>query len=1041
MLKRIFKKCFALPREQGGRIVHLLLLAVSTMMLNVVGLTVASSLFLSHVGAAYLPLSYILMGVLSLPAYTWLSQVVDRYNRVRLCQGLLGLGISLTLGLRLLLDLDAIAVYYALHIGFYFQWILVPEVLFPSLVSDYFTSLDWKRYAPFIKMAMAFGGLLGGGAIALCATQVPPQDMLWFLPVLYGVVFVQLVYLARSQTPLETNPPTQERSALESLKSLPNLLKQYPIIFFLANSTFFYIILYSIAEFLYLGIYARSFANSQELTSFLGLMRVVNNILPLIVLYVFTRPLIGRWGVSRMNLVYPLTTLGSFLGLTLNFGLPAAIFTNINTDGLDDSTNQPIHNLNFNAVPYNIVGQVRTICNGLMYSVGLAIAGTLLWCSKSLLTPLQIAQMAIGFSILFLGLRYWMGKSYLLSLLTMLRAGSVNLEEIGEGLTRLPNRYNSQVRTLLQSRDRQEQILGLELAQRIDRPSQFLLEVETLLGECSGNLENAIRKFFTQSHDPDLTFYLRCQLSTENEAIRLIVLEALIARKQPLTAQELHPLARSDNPKIKALAYIAQQQAGIADASLKASYGLFWLSELEPEAASLAIRAIRSCGDRQFIPLLTNTIADASSEIKRQGLDVLASLARPDDAHLAELAAAELTDLDPLIRAAALKLLGVAHSNDLLPQIAKALEHPNLAVRLWAASALATYGERCLPWVEGLLHSHRLEVVEAAIAAIGKVQTRAAEEVLFNYLKPDYQLVNSSVRWLQQIPRDCAQWHPLQIAIQDFHDRLIHRVLYILSNLDREGTSSSIRRILNTKDVRLRANALETLASFRYRRFVVPILPLFEPPRDDSDSNTPLDLKLLRKNAIACSDHWIRIGAMLMYHKYPLPLPVTTDPDLLLQTVLEIRPKTPHLDAEMGEDFLAQTLFLKTVPFLEALFLDELLLVNRALQREQFLTEETICTEGTLGRGLYILFEGSVLLKAPVPALLSPSTVLEETAICLKPGQYFGEMSLFDDAPLINTAIARADCTLLILSRQNFEVLTNLYPRLLMSFSPLTCLT
>ena len=495
MLNRLIEQRFELSSKQRRKLTHLLFLAISIMTFSVVALTVGNSLFISHAGTEYLPLSYILMGILSIPVYTGLSQIVDTTSRPQLFRYLLLGAIFLAIVLRLLINLDTLPVYYVIHIGFYCQWILVTEVLFPSLISDYFTSLDWKRYAPFLRMAMAVGGLLGGGLTSLLATQIPPEDMLLCLPILYGVVLGQIFYLEHSETQLETNLQEEEGNWLENIKTLPKLLDNYPIILFLATSTFLFIILYSVAEFQYFSIYAQTFANDRELTSFLGLMRVINNIIPFIILYFFTRPLIDKIGVIGMNLVYPLTTLTSFIGLAFNFKLPTAIATNINSNGIEDSLNQPIHTLNYNAVPYSLVGRVRAISNGLFYSLGLATAGILLWLSKYFLSGLQITLIGISLSILFLVIRYLMGKSYLQSLLTMLRSGSVKWDDVSQGLNYLPIKYSPQVHQLLTSSDRHDQILGLELAALLEESNQFLPVVEGLVKSPDLSVRRGIVKF------------------------------------------------------------------------------------------------------------------------------------------------------------------------------------------------------------------------------------------------------------------------------------------------------------------------------------------------------------------------------------------------------------------------------------------------------------------------------------------------------------------------------------------------------------------
>ncbi|NEO28485.1 MAG: hypothetical protein F6K03_16800 [Kamptonema sp. SIO4C4] len=331
-------------QTQNSRLFNLLLLAVSATTFSIFALTLGTSLFLSHAGVEYLPLSYLMMGVAAIPIYTGISRIVDNTSRPRLFRYLLLGATLLVLIIQRLLSLETLPVYFVLHVGAYIQWILTLEVLLPSLVTDYFTTLDWKRNTHWLRMAMAIGGLLGGALASILAQPLSPEQMLFGLPILYGITFLQLWYLERNVTPLTPSASEKNLKTQLNWQDLPQLFQQYPVIFFLAGSTSLFIILYISSEFLYLHIYAQTFSDDRSLTRFLGLMRVVNNLLPLFVLYCITRPLLKRLGVTRMNLVYPLTTLLSFAGLALQFNLVTAVFANLNNDGLDDSTNQPIRN-------------------------------------------------------------------------------------------------------------------------------------------------------------------------------------------------------------------------------------------------------------------------------------------------------------------------------------------------------------------------------------------------------------------------------------------------------------------------------------------------------------------------------------------------------------------------------------------------------------------------------------------------------------------------------------------------------------------------
>lgn len=66
------------------RLTQLCLLAATMLIYSVLGMAIGNSLFVSYVGAAHLPLAFLLIGLCSMPAYVLFSQVVDRYSRPQL---------------------------------------------------------------------------------------------------------------------------------------------------------------------------------------------------------------------------------------------------------------------------------------------------------------------------------------------------------------------------------------------------------------------------------------------------------------------------------------------------------------------------------------------------------------------------------------------------------------------------------------------------------------------------------------------------------------------------------------------------------------------------------------------------------------------------------------------------------------------------------------------------------------------------------------------------------------------------------------------
>ena len=355
---------WGLSSREGSLLIQLLLLAVTILAYSVIAMAIANSLFVNYVGANSLPLAFILIGLCSMPAYGLFSTAIDRYSRPKLFRFVLLLSLTIAIALRWLLNFDSIAIYYGLLIAVFFQWDFYNNILYPSLVIDYFTAIEYKRYTPFIGIAQAVGTLLGGGLTIALSQYWRTRDLLWGLPVVLAIAFCQILYLEKSQPRLDIVKPQEKTSLIDSIKSFPKLTQEYPLVLLLAGSSFLLVIIYLSSEFLWFSIYGNSF-NEQELTSFLGLMRIVISLVQVVVLYGATRPLLQLFGVANLNAVYPITTLFSFGGLLLNFKLPSAIALHINGDAFYKGINIPIHQLNYNAIPS--VGQSRELSNCIGY--------------------------------------------------------------------------------------------------------------------------------------------------------------------------------------------------------------------------------------------------------------------------------------------------------------------------------------------------------------------------------------------------------------------------------------------------------------------------------------------------------------------------------------------------------------------------------------------------------------------------------------------------------------------------------------------------
>jgi hypothetical protein len=1015
--------------SQFDRLPQLLLLAVTVLIYNVMAMAIANSLFVSHVGAGQLPIAFMLIGLCSLPIYGAFSQIADRYSRPQVFRYVLLGSMGLMLGLRWLINLDATWVYYGLLIAIFFQWDFYNNLLYPGLLTDYFTTLEYKRYAPFIGIAQAVGTLVGGGLTLLLSNYFPSQELLWCLPWFMAIAFGQLLYLERSQRRLQTSRKPEKLSIIKSWQVLPDLSQRYPLVLFLAASTFLLVIIYLCSEFLWFNIYGQQFDESQ-LTGFLGLMRMIISLIQVVFLYGITRPLLKWVGVARLNPVYPVTTLLSLGGLLLNFQLPMAIALQINGDALYKAINLPVHQLNYNGIPHQYIGRVRALSDGLIYSLGLTLAGLVLWLCHLYLTLLQITWLAIILTVILLLVRIPMGKYYIQSLESMIRTNNINLDDFAQPANQLPSQSSKVIREFLTDGDLYSQLQGLELAANVGNPEKFFTEVKSLLPKADSALRQEILKLFSHSK-PTILPEFATLLTDENPTVRGIALEVLIANQYPFPPAELAPLIVDDDPLVKALALVAtfqDTQAEDLDAHLAEQ---FWQLKLTDEIVKAIARVVRYSGNPEFITLIEYLLPQANPQAKQAALEALVNLATVQDSSLTKIAIAETHHDDPGVRVAAYKLLEIIHATEAIPQVTQGLQDVSAQVRQQVASTLAAYGQEGLTIAQAQLTLKDPLVVQTAISAIAKCNHKGANEILFQHLMPEFRQFNLTRKWQQQIPTNDPSWQFLAVAIEDYQQRLLQKVLYILSCLGYSSTVNLVQRVLVTSDRRDLANAVEILASINHRRFVQPLMPLLE---QRVSSKTPRKIEPTHQwlgdkgykillEALDSSDRWLKTGALAALGAVPIAL--LKDPDPVVQSVTrEIFPATTQLTSP-GSTSMNRLLLLRNVALFKNLSLDELFSIDQALEQKQVLAGETIYTEGSWGGHLYIIARGKIQI---IKELDGKQQEIKQ----LTTEQYFGEIALFDEALRWDGAIALEDSTLLSLEKKRFISLISQRPQIIL---------
>ena len=106
---------------------------------------------------------------------------------------------------------------------------------------------------------------------------------------------------------------------------------------------------------------------------------------------------------------------------------------------------------------------------------------------------------------------------------------------------------------------------------------------------------------------------------------------------------------------------------------------------------------------------------------------------------------------------------------------------------------------------------------------------------------------------------------------------------------------------------------------------------------------------------------------------------------------------------------------LRKVGLFETLMEHELAKIEKICRSENAAKDTVILKEGEPGDRCYIIIKGEVRISKFIPH------IGEEALAVLKPGDYFGEMSLIDNFPRSADAIANSDVELLAINKTDLD--------------------
>ena len=951
------------------------------------GLAGSEALFLAKLGAGRLPPTFIaaaLVTVVGSMVYAFRVGVVR--NDGLYIRMLLGVG-------ALLVVATASAVAGSLWVlpALLCLWYASDSIFsnhFWTFSGDYFDAHASNRLVPNFTIGSSIGGALGGG-IALLLNQFGGATA---LIAAWGVLLAGAALMLRlGHRPLRRWGPLEleesDETSVEGLRAALGHLRSSSLSRWLVVSALGMVFAFFLAQYLYSGIFERSFPDPQRLAAFLSLDVLVTTLREIVFEKRLPPWLIRRWGVSGANLIHPFLMMLSFGGLNFRYGFAAGVAARMGRELMDNAMAAPVRSLIYNAIPMRFRGKMRAFMEGIVVYGGMAVAGVVLLLLGDP-DPRWLCAVGIAASLFYLFANLRVRGAYVKALVSQMRAGRIDFSELRGGMG---GWVASRLATLWEQMLREEGSL----------PSPPLLELIPILGargvvdplmRAASHPNPVVRRAcivaLADTRAISVAGPLALALDDGEASVRRAALHGLAEIDAGLLATHLDELLDDSDPGVRAEAALHAGPRGLT----------ILTNMIEAPSSAEAIAALGVAP----LALLDEVVARARGddpELRAAALERVAKISDQPALAADELFAA-LRDPDERVRRAAPGLVRRLDDQNAAPALAAQLVDPSQEVRRKAEEALIQLGHGATAAVEPYLHSDTEASVEAALRVIAARDGPDARHRLhFELRRRVRDLWHDLIayRFLPQDP-DLASGF-LRAAYADGIMRNHRLAFRILELLESPSVIRQVDRNLRSDSKRARADALNLLSNLGDREAARLLTPIHEEgPLEERQRavapiiQVPESLAAVLDAARRAESVWIRAAARAY------------DP----------REGEERYDEE---DAMEPLLALRQVDLFKDLSLEQLDAVLRITREAEYLPNEVIVKEGQRGYELYLLMEGSVryFLRYGEP---------DQTEVPNDPPlKYFGEMAIFSGETRTATVIAQTRVRLLCLDGDSLKEL------------------
>jgi HEAT repeat protein len=839
-----------------------------------------------------------------------------------------------------------------------------------SITNSLFNIREFKKKAKWINLAGSFGSILCGLSIPLIIKQSGSQVLLYLLVVLIVISGLFLVSF-------KSNFCKKENEASKSAMSY-SLYRNYLVYIILL------VIAYTFTDYA-LKTKISAVYNKNDIGVFMGYFFAICNIVDAMSQVFLFDKFLNRFSTVSLFAVLPIYWVISAL-LVLFY--PSLLTIALLTAGWEalHSSNTIGRNLILNILPIRIAKQANYKIKGIIIPVSTCFVSIIILLIIHYLKYSIIASIVIIASCFLI---FWVSKIFRSYEQTL--KSSIQLKRFDYSMIESDRIQQELLRkvvlTSLQSKDVDEVKIGMALLNTLE--TFFLPKVVVkLLKSDSSDLRiqsaQLIKKYDNKAAAPEIVE----QLSVEkNLAVISWLLDCLASLKPTLAKEIMQKYLINPKLILRKETMDSTFRAETLDTTKKINNSLHeMILDKEAKTRSAAIKIISDFGIKGFQNELISLISDGDLEVSKQAMSAVAS---QKITKAIPFIVMQLEKQKMFIQTMKILIIFDAAS---VPELQRyVINCKKLRGKLAAIRVISL-----IPNVKAEeAFSKIMQIKDFLICfAIAKQSAyRALRQGLSNHFKKQIRLYIDNEITLITILKNISNNESVLFKKLEINSRIFlikKRCLYwFAAYTSSEGILKIMHNILNMEESKgvMQAKAIELLdLNLKDRDLAQKFSLAFD--------SYNVNFKTGQKSLIETLDPWL--SRVLSYNEQ------------------KAADKTMHI--------MEKVILLRSVKLFHQLTSETLVVIANECECKEMVEGDVIFTEGDPPTGLYVVVSGIINI------IRDKKTIAE-----LHRNDFFGELSLLDEAPRLATAKSKEDGVLLFLSKETFDDIINDLPEILKS--------